>query len=113
MWPVALLFFAVRVSATVGANYVGARIANESPAVRKFGWSGLVSQAGVTIGLSAIIERLFPAFGTPFRAIAIACVALNEMIGPILFKATLDSQGESTTAGERERAAGAEEVEGA
>jgi hypothetical protein len=63
--------------------------------VRNWGWSGLVSQAGLTIGLSLVIAREFPAFGADFRSLAIAMVALNEMLGPVLFKLALDRAGET------------------
>ena len=55
-----------------------------------------MSQAGLTLGLSVIVEREFPSFGGPFRALAIATVALNEVAGPILFKLALDRAGEAS-----------------
>jgi hypothetical protein len=64
--------------------------------LRKWAWSGLVSQAGLALGLSAIIAREFPSFGVQFRALAIAAVAINEMVGPILFKLALDRSGETS-----------------
>jgi hypothetical protein len=45
--------------------------------------------------LSVIIARAFPEFGESFRSLAIATVAINEMIGPILFKIGLDRAGET------------------
>jgi hypothetical protein len=64
--------------------------------LRRWGASGLVSQAGLTLGLTVVIAREFPSIGTPFRALAIATVALNEMIGPVLFKLALDRSGETS-----------------
>jgi hypothetical protein len=61
-----------------------------------------VSQAGLTLGLSAVIERAFPSFGSAFRSLVIAAVAINEMIGPILFKIALDRTGEVGMAGASE-----------
>lgn len=58
-------------------------------------WGPLISQAGVAIGIASVIASKFPAFGAGFRDVAIACVALNEMIGPILFKIAIDRTGES------------------
>jgi hypothetical protein len=46
------------------------------------------------------------------RAVAVATVAINEMIGPILFKFALDRAGESQSASkEKRRQAGAEDAE--
>jgi hypothetical protein len=64
--------------------------------LRRWSWSGLVSQAGLALGLSGIIAREFPSIGTGFRALAIATVAINEMVGPVLFKLALDRTGETS-----------------
>jgi hypothetical protein len=42
-----------------------------------------------------VIARAFPSFGEGFRSLAIAAVAINEMIGPVLFKFALDRSGET------------------
>ena len=63
--------------------------------MRKYGWGPLISQAGVALGIASIIATKFPAFGAGFRDVAIACVALNEMVGPVLFKLVLDRAKES------------------
>jgi Kef-type K+ transport system membrane component KefB len=95
MWPIALALAGVRAVVTVLANRVSARIADDPPVIRTWGWSGLVSQAGLTIGFTIIIERAFPEFGEGFRNLAIGVVALNEMAGPVLFKLGLDRTGET------------------
>jgi Kef-type K+ transport system membrane component KefB len=95
LWPVALILAGARASATWVASRVSSAVAGDPPTVRNWGWSGLVSQAGLTIGLSLVIAREFPAFGADFRSLAIAMVALNEMLGPVLFKLALDRAGET------------------
>lgn len=95
MWPVALLLCAIRAATSFGAARLASRIANDIPVVRKWGWSSLVSQAGLALGVAAMIERAFPSFGPGFRALAVATVAMNEMVGPVLFKVALDRAGES------------------
>jgi hypothetical protein len=84
----------------LGTGRLSSYVADDPPAVRKWGWSGLISQAGLALGIGASIAQRFPAFGGSFRALVIATVALNEMIGPILFKLALDRTGESSTAPE-------------
>jgi len=96
MWPVALALASARAAITWGASRVGSNLAGDPASVRKWGFSGLVSQAGLTLGLSSVIERAFPTFGSGFRALAIATVALNEIVGPILFKFALDRAGETS-----------------
>jgi hypothetical protein len=55
----------------------------------------MISQAGLALGVAAVIERNFPAFGAGFRSLSLATIAINEMIGPILFKRALDVSGET------------------
>jgi Kef-type K+ transport system membrane component KefB len=95
LWPVALILAGARAFATFGAAKLSSRLARDPPVIRKWGWAPLISQAGLTLGLSAVIAREFPAFGDAFRALAIATVAINELAGPILFKLSLDRANES------------------
>jgi Kef-type K+ transport system membrane component KefB len=99
LWPIALALAGSRMLVTVICHRVGSRLAGDDPVVRRWGWSPLVSQAGLTLGLSAVIERTFPSFGTGFRSLIVATVAINEVVGPILFKLALDRTGESGRGG--------------
>jgi hypothetical protein len=96
LWPVALILAGTRAFATWIAARAASHLAGDPPVLRDWGWSGLVSQAGLTLGLSVIIARELPSIGTPFRALAIATVAVNEMVGPVLFKLALDRTGETS-----------------
>lgn len=100
LWPIALLSVVARGLVTYGTSRLASGLAKDEPVVQRWGWSGMVSQAGVTIGVAAIIATRFPAFGPGFRDLAIACVALNEMVGPVLFKLALDRAKESQAPGE-------------
>jgi len=95
LWPVAVALCASRALFTVFASRISGRLAEDPPVLLRWGWSSLVSQAGLALGLSVVIAKAFPTFGEGFRALAIAAVALNEMIGPILFKFALDRAGET------------------
>jgi Kef-type K+ transport system membrane component KefB len=97
LWPAALLLGVGRAIVTVASARLAARFAGDPPMVRRWGWSSLISQAGLTLGLVVLVERTFPSFGTSFRALGIAVVALNEMVGPVFFKLGLDRAGESST----------------
>src|ERR1700722_560876 len=96
LWPVALILAGARAATTWAAARAASRIAKDSPTLRSWGWSGLVSQAGLTLGLAVVVAREFPSIGTPFRALAIATVAINEMLGPVIFKFALDRAGETS-----------------
>ena len=96
LWPVAVALTGSRAAITWLGGRVAGSLAGDSADLRRWSWSGLISQAGLTLGLSAIVAREFPAIGTPLRALAIATIAVNEMIGPVLFKFALDRTGETS-----------------
>jgi Kef-type K+ transport system membrane component KefB len=98
LWPIALVLCASRAAVTIFAHRVGAHLAGDSPALRKWGWSGLVSQAGIALGIGVVIEHNVPSVGGDVRSLVLATVAINEMVGPILFKLALDQSGESSHA---------------
>lgn len=95
LWPVALLLAGSRIAVTYGAARLASRVANDGPIVRRWAWAPLISQAGVALGIAQIVTREFPSFGKGFGDLAIATIAMNEMVGPILFKLALDRAGET------------------
>jgi Kef-type K+ transport system membrane component KefB len=96
LWPVALMLAGTRAFITWAGAPISGHLADDPPVLRRWAWSGLVSQAGLALGLSGIVAREFPSIGTGFRALAIATVAINEMLGPVLFKFALDRNGETS-----------------
>jgi Kef-type K+ transport system membrane component KefB len=95
MWPIAITLCVMRALTTYGAARMSSRLAGDGPTVRAWGWSSLVSQAGFALGLANVIATTFPTIGAGFQALAIASVAINEMIGPVLFKFAVDRAGET------------------
>ncbi|GMU76597.1 MAG: hypothetical protein AMXMBFR45_20880 [Gammaproteobacteria bacterium] len=95
IWPVAVILAGVRLVVTLAAARAASRIAGDAPVIRSWGWSGLVSQAGLALGVALVIVREFPDFGDGFRTLAIGVVGLNELFGPVLFKLALDRSGET------------------
>ena len=93
-WLVAL----VLVGARALAFYMGSlSAAVTSSGVRPFRhtmWSGYLAQAGVTIGIAAIIARRFR-WGAEVETIVLAVVAINQLVGPVLLGHLLDRSGES------------------
>lgn len=98
LWPVALIMAGSRAAVTWVGSQVAGKLAKDPPALRRWGWTGLVSQAGLALGLSLVIAKDFSSFGPAFRSLAVATIAVNEMIGPILFKLALDRTGETSHA---------------
>jgi Kef-type K+ transport system membrane component KefB len=95
LWPIALFLGGARAAGIFASHKIAMKLSGDEPVVRRWGWSGLVSQAGLTIGMGLVVERSFPSFGAGFRSLVVANVALNELVGPVLFKFALDRIGES------------------
>lgn len=95
LWPAALFLTGIRALTVFVAHRFGARLADDEPVLRRWGWAPLVSQAGLTIGMSVLVARSYPSFGPDFRSLVVATVAINELVGPVLFKFALDRAGES------------------
>jgi Kef-type K+ transport system membrane component KefB len=64
------------------------------PSKRSTLWMGLISQAGVTFGLAALVGRNFPGFGAKIETLIVAVITLHELIGPVLTRRALQLAGE-------------------
>lgn len=94
LWPVVLILVLVRGGAVWGANRLGARVGQAEPVVERQGWTGLIPQAGITLGFAAIVAQDFPAIGAGLQALTVGVVTVNSTVGPILFRRALGRAGE-------------------
>lgn len=94
LWPVVLILVLVRGGAVWGANRLGARVGRAEPVVERQGWTGLIPQAGITLGFAAIVAQDFPAIGAGLQALTVGVVTVNSTVGPILFRRALGRAGE-------------------
>ena len=93
-WPVALALAFGRVFFTWLACQVGHRLADDEPNVRRYAFTSFISQAGVTIGLASIAAEALGAPGRDLKALVIAVIGINELMGPLMFKLGLSKAGE-------------------
>ncbi|MBU2915621.1 monovalent cation:proton antiporter family protein [Reichenbachiella agariperforans] len=96
---VALLFFVVRLFAIIAGNYFGGAMAEDPWPQIHLSWMPYVTQAGVALGLTAVVSNEFPTFGPDFAAFIIAIVVINEIVGPPLFKYAITKAGENRNKG--------------
>lgn len=96
VWPLALLFFAVRlIGLAIGAG-LGGVIAGEPRHQHIYRWMGFVTQAGVGLGLAKRVASEFPTWGPSLSTLIIAVIVMNELLGPIFFKKAIVNSGEAT-----------------
>ena len=72
-----------------GATRLAARVSGLPSSETDDVWMGLISQAGVTLGLTIIIARDFPVWGPALQTLMVALIALHELVGPVLFRNAL------------------------
>ncbi|HET9424966.1 MAG TPA: hypothetical protein VFO55_06295, partial [Gemmatimonadaceae bacterium] len=83
----------VRIAGIRLGTHLGGRWAN-APHEGRYVWMGLVSQAGVAIGLATAVAQAYPHRGGQLKTVFLAVIAINEILGPILFRLALSRTGE-------------------
>jgi Kef-type K+ transport system membrane component KefB len=95
----ALLFMVVPIALVrAGSIWLGMRIGGlwgkAGEAELRLTWMGLISQAGVAIGLAAIVAEAYPERGAQLSALLLSLIAVNQIVGPVLFRRALGRAGE-------------------
>jgi Kef-type K+ transport system membrane component KefB len=96
VWKAGILIIAVRAALMYLSTYLAAATTRELPLIRQYAWVGFIAQAGVTLGLAMIVRERFAAWGgEEVAATIIAMIAINQLVGPPLFRFALLKAGES------------------
>ncbi len=116
------VYILCRSAGKIGGSRVGALIGGVEDKIKKYVGLGILSQAGVAIGLSLIVKQQFDKIGTEhsvsigatvITTITATCVVF-EIIGPILAKVALQGAGEIPQEGSDSQAGrGPDDVGGA
>lgn len=101
MWLPALVVVATRTAALWLGCRTGARLARAEPVVERYTWLGLISQAGVAVGLVTVAARVLPDAGPSMRTLFLATMALHQLAGPIMLRFGIHRAGEAGGVGER------------
>jgi trehalose 6-phosphate synthase len=75
----------------VGAGVMWSGLAEP---IGKYAWTGLVSQAGITLGFGSVVASEFPGWGNQVQLLLVASIAIHELLGPILFRRGLAKAGD-------------------
>jgi trehalose-6-phosphate synthase/Kef-type K+ transport system membrane component KefB len=94
LWLVAPVLVVLRVVLIRAGISAGVWSSGIDPAVGAYAWTGLISQAGITLGLASILATEFPTWGSRVQALLIALTAIDELVGPALFRFGLARAGE-------------------
>jgi len=94
----ALFFVCLRLIGLYLGTRLGAKMGRAEPRVRDHCWLGFVSQAGVTLAMAAIVAKTFPSWGPGVQTLTVTFIAIDQLVGPPLFKRALTKAGETRTA---------------
>ena len=94
LWPLVLGAALLRMLGIYGGARVGATWGGAEPVVRRYAWMGLVSQAGVALGLAAIVADRLPRIGVAMQTLIVGVIAFNESVGSVVFRRGLELAGE-------------------
>ena len=94
LWPIVVPIALARAFGLWAGTAVGARWAGVTQGEGRYVWLGLVSQAGVAIGLATIVAEAYPELGGQLRTLFLAVMTINQTLGPILFRQALARSGE-------------------
>lgn len=94
-WLFALVIVFYRGGLKFLGTWSGAKLSGAGRLMNSWGWAGFISQAGVTLGMAVIIEREIPLWGTQLKALILAVIAINQVIGPIFLQRLLVKSGET------------------
>jgi trehalose-6-phosphate synthase len=72
----------------------GLRASSVERRTGSYAWTGLISQAGVTLGLASVLATEFPTWGGQVQMLLVALIAVDELVGPAMFRIGLARAGE-------------------
>ena len=94
LWPWVLLLVGLRlVGLRYGLLWAG-RHPSVTPVLAREGWLGLISQAGMALGLAQLARRAFPEWGVSLETLIVAMIGVHEVAGPICFRTAIVRAGE-------------------
>lgn len=94
LWPLVLGAALLRFAAVYGGARAGAIWGGAEPVVQRHAWTGLVSQAGVALGLATIVADRLPRIGVAMQTLIVGVIAFNESVGSVVFRRGLEQAGE-------------------
>jgi len=95
VFGIALVLFLLRLITMFIGGVFGVTVVKDPKKYTFIAWMPYLTQAGVALGLATIISEEFPGWGHEFETIVIAIIVINQLVGPPLFKWTLNYVKES------------------
>jgi Kef-type K+ transport system membrane component KefB len=90
-----LIYLAGRVTGKIGGAWFGSKLAAMPAQVQRSIGFGLLSQAGLAVGLTITIGTRFPDLAPTVNTVVLAAVVIFEIVGPLGARIVLGNSGEA------------------
>ena len=91
---IGVIYFLSRIAGKYAGSSIGAAVIHASPEIRRYFGLALIPQAGVSIGLAVLGQRMLPTeSGLMLSTIILSSGLLYEMVGPACSKAAIKLSG--------------------
>lgn len=95
-WMLAVMLAACRMFFIWASAWMSGRLCGDPPLFARMAGFSYIAQAGVSLGLAAMLAGSFPDWGEAAAVTIVAMISINQIIGPITYKYALDRVGESS-----------------
>ncbi|MGE3509415.1 MAG: trehalose-6-phosphate synthase [Vicinamibacterales bacterium] len=85
----ALALAVLRMALVWSGVTLGVRLSGLQEPTSRYAWTGLISQAGITLGFVSVLAVEFPAWGPQVQLLIVAMIAIHELVGPVAFRYAL------------------------
>ena len=91
---IGVIYFLIRIAGKYAGSSIGAAVIHASPEIRRYFGLALIPQAGVSIGLAVLGQRMLPTeSGLMLSTIILSSGLLYEMVGPACSKIAIKLSG--------------------
>lgn len=96
VWVFVVLLVTLRLGAIWAGTGLGCKVSGMEPPASRWIWTAFVPQAGVSLALAIVVNEQFSDFSFAEKVfnILLSSIAINELVGPILFKLGIVRSGE-------------------
>ncbi len=95
VFGIAVGLFFLRLFTLFLGGVFGVTVVKDPKKYKFIAWMPFLTQAGVALGLATIVAEEFPVWGYQFETVVIAIIIINQLVGPPLFKWSLNYVKES------------------
>jgi len=95
VFGIAVGLFFLRLFTLFLGGVFGVTVVKDPKKYKFIAWMPFLTQAGVALGLTTIVAEEFPVWGYQFETVVIAIIIINQLVGPPLFKWSLNYVKES------------------